>query len=129
MIERIGGDVPACGGVVMAVPVVREVALDLEPLAGEPQGLGCRACRGIHRAERLVDRLPDHGPRRIGHEVGPVEMIGVHPVGFVRRHALVDHRHGQIAEPDIFARGAGRACAIGFGQHAVAGQGAASKSP
>ena len=39
--EGIGLGVAACGGVVMAVPVVGEACLDLEDLAGEAQVEAC----------------------------------------------------------------------------------------
>ena len=74
----------------------------------------------MDRAEWLIDRLPDHGFRCIGHDSGAVQMIGVDRVGLVRRHRLVHDSDGHVAEPDIFPDRRGRAGAGGFGEHLVA---------
>ena len=67
----------------------------------------------MDRAERLIHRLPDHGFRCIGHDVWPVQVIGMDRVGLVRRHRLVHDSDGHIAEPHILPDGRGGSCAGG----------------
>ena len=67
--DRIGLHIPSERGVVMAMPVVGEAALQLEPLAGEAQVDVRRVRPDIgNPAERRIDHVPHpvrQAPRRI----------------------------------------------------------------
>jgi len=88
----------------MAVPVVMQAALELEPLPGKAQVEARRSHDLGHRPERIVAHPPHHRPIGIRHQDRPVEMIRLH----VEQHrvgriaAAVEHRHRERAEPDVF---------------------------
>jgi hypothetical protein len=84
--ERVGLGVAAGGRVVVAVPVVVEPRLELEPLAGEAGVEGGRAGDLMHRAEGLVEGPPDGGAGSVRQPLGAHEVIGVsEQQGRVRR--------------------------------------------
>ncbi len=63
-----------------------EARFELEPLAGKAQvHRGAQRNDRLHLAKRLVDRAPGDALARVGHR------------------DLIDHRHRQIAHPNIFA--------------------------
>ena len=76
--QGVGLGVPAGGGVVVAVPVVREAGLDEEDLAGEAQVVLDGAGEAVGLAEGIVEGLPDGGSRGVGHADGAAQVIGVH---------------------------------------------------
>lgn len=99
----------------MAVPIIRQPGLELEPLAGEAVVVGRRAGDRMNGAEGRVMRPPDDRARGIRHHHRPAEMVGMHPeqAGVRLVHAAIEHRDRQIVEPDVFAERVPRRVELG----------------
>ena len=77
-VEGVGLQVAACGGVVVAVPVVVQAGFEEKVLAGEAQVVGRGSRNRVDLAEWPVHGVPDHGPGCIRHLDRAIEMVGVH---------------------------------------------------
>ena len=103
--NRIRLHIPPKRGVVMAVPVVGEAALELEPLAGEAHVLRRRVRPDVgHPAERRVDHVPH--PARIlrRHSRRTHQVVDMHEIDDrIARGDIVGHRHRHVVQPDVFA--------------------------
>ena len=87
------------------MPVPRQPAFGLRPVAREAEIEARRRCDREGLAERLPHRVPGHRARRIGHLQRTHQMVRVHEVSHRRRGVDgVDHRDRHVAKPDIFAR-------------------------
>ena len=90
----------------MAMPVIGQPRLQLEPLAGETDVHRLRVGPAVGDiAEGIVDHVP--GPALIlrGHARGTAQMIAVHEIERRRSGVhIVHHGDGKIVQPDIFAQ-------------------------
>ena len=102
--ERVGLQVTPGRRVVVAVPVLVQPGLGLEPLAGEAQALR-RQGAGIHvdrmdAAEGGVGCGPDHRAGGVGRHDRPVDVVDVDVEGV----PALDHRDGVVLQPDVLAQ-------------------------
>jgi len=119
--ERVWAGVAAECRVVVPVPIVVQPGLELEPLTRKALVLDERPRDRRHGAEGLVGGRPHHAARRVGHQLGPLQVVGMHVVerraGSIGR--AVQHRHRLIARPDVLLDHVPRP--VGLGQQVVPG--------
>jgi len=84
ILQRIRGQVPPDGGVVVPHQVVMEACLLIAVLAREPHGLSYGSDSLFRFPERTLHPLPDNPPALIGHDPGRVQVIAVHVEDLVR---------------------------------------------
>lgn len=85
----------------MAMPVIGQPVLQLEPLAGEAPVIGRCASDRMHLAEGAEDGIPHHKTIRVRHPHRAEQVVRMHKPQRGRAGHIPHHGDGDVIRPDI----------------------------